>query len=197
MSILPGRTSPRRILRAALKARLIAAQTAVGTRWLTNRTRPYQQADSPAGTIYTLAARPQPWAEAPRRTLWTADIAIELFFSQTNAAAIPDDELDDLEQQVREAIGIDRFLGLVDEDVVLRNSYPTDWEVGMTRQGNALEGSARLTWTWEYITEEEEGSPSALQALETVGLDWDLREGEDPSGDPIDAADVVELPQTP
>lgn len=197
MGILPGLTSPRRLLRAALANRLTLAQTAVADRWVTNRARAYQTADSPAGSIYTLGARADKFGESPRRTKWVADIAIELYFGQAAGGAFPDDALDDLEQEIREAIAIDQTLGLGESEVALFDAYPSDWEVGITRQGERLDGAARLTWTWEYLTTELEGSPTDLVALETVGLDWDLRQGAADIGDPLDASDVVTLEQGP
>lgn len=132
---------PRKLIRHAIVAQLIAANTAAGARVTGTRVEPHKRGGLPAISVYTLREPVDAAASAdtaPREI--TRDVKVEIVGWVAHSDALPvDDAMDDLAEQIEAAMDVDPNLtgtaadSLLEETVmqVLEDNGGSDPMVGV------------------------------------------------------------------
>lgn len=179
--------NPRKVIRDAAKAALVAANTRAGTRVESNRPNPLSQRPSPEGgvqelpaiIIYTRSTKSSVYDESPRRYRHEAELAVECALE-----ILPDQDidttLDEFEQEIVEALLRDETLGGVADDMTLQSSANT-----FDESGAKLLGAVIITFTAVYYTEAPAQGTQTLADLSRIHTEHSLG-GEQP--DPRDRA---------
>jgi hypothetical protein len=105
-----GMAHPRKLIRQAVVALLIAANTAAGARVLGTRVVPHKKSGLPALSVYTLSDPVD--EDVSTGTEETHELELEIAGWVAHTDALPaDDAMDDLAEQVEAAMRSDPFLG--------------------------------------------------------------------------------------
>lgn len=174
---------PRKVVRDALAVMLVG-QTDAGDRVYSNRSRPQSIAKLPAIGIYNAGDTATMFDESPRRYRRRLNIAVDIYLKDTGGSDI-DDQLDDLADQVEQAIFKDTTVGGTVSDMVLGET--SDVMVSMQREQTAM---LTITWQATLYQDTPEVDAATLSDYESTHVDWDI-----PDGDPVDAEDNITLPQ--
>lgn len=167
----------RAAIRAAARARIVAAATVAGSNVLTNRPNPLAQnphaegggMQLPAVLIYTPSEQSEIFDESPRRYRRTLTMRVECVREVSATTAAIDDELDAFAGAVERALLTDPTLGEAVDDCELTGSDTT-----ITGSGAMLIGAAVLAFAVSYYTEEPEAGTPTLDALESIHTDYNL-----------------------
>lgn len=185
----------RKQLRHAVVSILKAAETAAGTRWYPNRFRPVWREDLPVGIVLVLDEQRVISTESPREYLVTLRLGIVGFVpatpvsSGTPARTIEaDDLLDDLGQEVQDALNFDHSLGGLAAD-----SRFGEWVVSELEPiDEVVMAAGRLVLEVDYLEAADEGGdPRLLADLRRVRAEHHL-EGSPPGR--VDALTDSTLP---
>ncbi len=173
---------PRTIIREALIALLVSANTAAGDRVDDTRVDPLKKGKLPALSVYTLSEPVDPASRETRPRELTRELKVEIvgWVGRTDDLSVAK-AMDRLARQVEAAIDRDPYLGELAADSVLDG---TDMEV-VEEDGNSdpVVGTLVLTYSITYRT------TTAALALE------DFREAEathKPTGGVADTAPAVD-----
>lgn len=161
-------THPRQQIREAVKAALVAASTAAGSRVYESRGIPWGMGELPAISVYSLNEQVDEGSRttAPRELDRTVNVAVDLVVSVPAQGAV-DDVLDALALQVENAMHADRTLGGVASDLMLIST-----EMGTVEGGQRPIAAAQLVYAVQYFTLAPE--PSAPENLEAASVTHDL-----------------------
>lgn len=181
--------TPRRLIREAVKTALIG-KTIAGTRVESSRPNPLSQQPHAAGghnelpaiIIYTHSTRSEVFDESPRRYRHEAELVVECACEIQPGQGL-DDQLDEFEEQVVQALLLDDTLGGTADDLVLTGST-----TGIDGSGNKLLGAVIISLQatfYTYAPAEGGGGELVLPDLERVHTEYSLS-GDQP--DPRDRA---------
>ena len=181
--------TPRRLIREAAKAALLG-KTIAGNRVESSRPNPLSQQPHAAGglnelpaiIIYTRSTRSEVFDESPRRYRHEAELVIECA-CEIGPGQDLDDQLDEFEEQVVNALLLDDTLGGTADDLVLVGSTNT-----IDGGGNKLLGAVIISLQatfYTYAPVQGGGGELVLPDLERVHVEYDLN-GQQP--DPRDRA---------
>lgn len=141
----------RKLIRAAIVAKLAAKVASVATRVTKTRLEPVRTAELPCINVYTTdveTVSEDSATSSPRELTRTARIAIDCW---AKADANVDDVVDDLAEEVEAAMDDDVFFVLGNavtiEDVILSST-----EIGLSNQGERPMGVAHLEYAVTYRT---------------------------------------------
>src|SRR5882724_2800579 len=104
---------PRKLIRHAAVATLVAANTAAGARVKATRVEPNKKSELPALAVYTLGEQTDKDSEmfAPREL--TRDLKLEITGWVSHTDADPaDDKMDDLAEQIEAAMDDNRYIAM-------------------------------------------------------------------------------------
>lgn len=181
-------SSERKAIRYAVKSALLN-KTAAADRVFANRTDPVmdQATDIDAGTeqfplllVFTRNERSEVFDESPRRYRRTAEVLVE---GTLNAGDQSDDALDDLAQEIENAVLVDDTLGGLVNDTKLTNTAMV-----LGSNGRKVIGGVTLTFEVEYFTYAPAEGVQSLDDLEMVDTQYSLS-GE--QTDPDDRAESI------
>lgn len=181
-------SSERKAIRAAMVAAL-SGKTSAATRVFANRTDPVmdQATDIDAGTeefpvllVFTRSETSEVFDESPRRYRRKAEVLVE---GTLNAGDQSDDALDDLADEIENAVLVDDTLGGTANDVKL-----TGTTMVLGSNGRKTIGGVTLTFEVEYFTYAPAAGVQVLDDLGTVNTQYDLN-GEQP--DTRDRAETI------
>jgi hypothetical protein len=179
---------------------LLMGETSAETRVFANRAAPvHAGAELPAIVVWADREEAQKEEEAPLVWRRKLEVRVEVIARALGHPAVAPtggatvslaDVLDDLCEEVEQILFKQpRFWGLDSlaspgfiQDLVFRGV-----EVEIREDGASLLGSAALTWEVSYDVEDGP-DPAELPNLTKVHVDYDL-----PDGEPVDAADDIEL----
>lgn len=139
---------PRQLIRYAIRAALLAADTAAEDRIYKTRVLPLRRTQLPAISIYTLeeSVAGDSAQTAPRELTRTAPVVIEAWIA--NQAGIDlDDAMDDLALEIETAMHADPYLGDTAGDSIL-----ADTVLEVIEQGDRKLGLVSLTYDVTYRT---------------------------------------------
>lgn len=112
---------PRELIRHAVVALLVAANTNAGTRVKATRVEPNKKSGLPAISVYTLNDPVDPEASSEMEEVHQLELEITLWVAHSEATPV-DDAMDSLADQVKTAMLDDPYLGGLANDVQLRGS---------------------------------------------------------------------------
>lgn len=167
--------NPRRLIRDAAKAALIG-KTIAGTRVESGRPTPLSQQPHAAGglnelpaiIVYTRSTTSEIFDESPRRYKHEAELVVECACEIGPDGAI-DDQLDDFEDQVVQALLIDDTLGGTADDLVLTGSTNT-----IDGTGNKLLGAVIISLQARFYTYAPLPGTQDLPDLNSVHTQYSL-----------------------
>lgn len=165
----------RRLIREAAKAMLVS-KTIAGLNVASSRPNPLSQRPSahggleelPAVIIYTRSTKSEVFDESPRRYRHEAELAVECAMEIDPDQEL-DDQLDDFEQQVVDALLIDDTLGGIAEDLKLTGSTNT-----IDGTGEKLLGAVIITFQAVYFTDLPESILEDLPNFSTAHTEYSL-----------------------
>lgn len=178
--------TPRQLIREAAKAALLN-NTRAGARVYSGRPNPLSQQPSalggldelPAIIIYTRATKSKVFDESPRRYRHEADLTVECSL-EIGAGQEIDDELEEFEQEVHNALLLDDSLGDTADDLMLTGSTNT-----INGDGDRLLAAVIITFEAIFYTEAPVPGTQTLDDLERVHVEFSLDGNQD---DPDDRA---------
>lgn len=140
---------PRKLIRLAAVSALKLANTSAGQRVIPSKMVPWRDIELPAIGVYILdeLVDEESADSAPRKLLRTADLTI---IGAVKAGVGVDNALDDLAEQIEQAIEVDPMLAGTAEDCFLRQT-----EIGIPEEGTSERGMIRLVYRasyWRYST---------------------------------------------
>ena len=185
---------PRRLIREAVAAALVD-KTRAGPRVFSNRPNALSQAPSalpgdtrefPAIIVYTRSTRSEVFDESPRRYRHEAELFVECADEILPGDEI-DDQLDQFEQEVSDALLLDDTLGGTADDLRFTGST-----MAVRADGAQLLGACVLSFNAIYFTYAPAEGAQALDSLRHVHVEYSLDGGQD---DPRDRAktDIADL----
>lgn len=144
---------PRKLIRHAIVAQLIAASTAAGARVTGTRVEPHNRKTGlPAISVYTLREpvdQDQSAQTSPREL--TRDVKVEIVGWVAHSDALPvDDAMDDLAEQIEAAMDGDPYLGGEAADSILEETVMQ--VVEDNGSSDPLVGVVALTYSVTYRT---------------------------------------------
>lgn len=146
----------RKVIRQAIVARLIAANTAAGARVTSTRIDPYKKTRLPAISVYCLREPVvNAGSDSSIREI-TRDAKVEIVGTVAHSDALPaDDAMDDIAEQIEDAMSLDETLGGAAADSVLEST-----EIQIDDEGgpDPLVGRIVLTYSITYRTTPPEGT---------------------------------------
>lgn len=138
---------PRKLIRHAVVALLAAANTAAGARVQGTRVEPHKQSQLPALSVYTLADPVN--EDASTQTEDAHEVQLEIAGWVAHADSYPvDDAMDDLAEQVENAMRLSPFLGTAAR--MVRFLGTTMRVVEDDGRSDPLVGIVTLTFVVEY-----------------------------------------------
>lgn len=165
---------PRKLIRQAIVDALKAASTAAGQRVYKSRATPWRTVELPAISVFSAEELVDEGSEesSPRELKRGADFVLDLVLAMPADGDV-DDALDDLAEQVENAIDQDRYLGNTASDSFLVSST-----FGEVPEGNRPMGALRLVYRTRYLTD----APAATQVvpLQKAGVTHDLGAAQHP-----------------
>lgn len=181
---------PRKLIRHAAVARLIAASTAAGTRVEATREEPNRRGELPAIGVYTSTESVEEVGDtAPRELTRVPELHIVAWVghSQANPA---DDRMDDIAEQIEAAMESDRYLGgtVGGQGAILTS---TDMRVRAAEGNDPIVGIIVLTYSATYYTSPAVGP---LDDFLTAKATHDLVGGVTDTVPAIDEFTVQEIP---
>lgn len=145
---------PRKLIRKAVVALLVGANTAAESRVFPTRVPPIRKTELPAIAVYTEDEETDQdsMTTAPRELKRDVDMSIELFVANSDGYSI-DDAMDDLAEQVEAAMNGNRYLSGTASESVLAAT-----ESGVA-EGSAdpLIGISKLTYRVTYRSDTATG----------------------------------------
>jgi len=157
---------PRKLLRQAVVAQLVAASTAAGARVEATREIPRRRATEPAIGVYTPEEENESTGRsAPRESMRSTQLIIEGIVVGSSGV---DDALDDLAEQIEDALDADdTFGGKASESSYVRTELET------LEDGARTVGLVRLTYNAVYF-KLAPAAVAAEDAFEVASLKYDL-----------------------
>lgn len=185
----------RKLIRHKVTEILKAAQTDCGEKWHPSRARGLWPNELPAGMVYTLDEEVTGAKEtAPRELKRSVSLSIEFARKGESEQGAPelfggatlDDQMDDLAEQIEQALFADDTLGGLAADC-----YLTRTMFGIEIDGEEVSMTGRMTFTVEYYTYAP--AFAYLDDFVTARQEYDIA-AEETDGT-VDAADTTTLPQ--
>lgn len=178
---------PRKELRQAVVALLVAADTDAGERVHTERVDPLKKTGLPAIAVYTLSEEVDQGASevtSPRELTRIANLEIAGFVGGIDEASVAD-AMDDLAEQIEAAMDADPAIGGKAADSILLNTVAELQEGGRT---DPLAGIIVLTYQVTYYT--SPAAPANLDDLLRVDAQHELVGG---VADTVPAEDLFDV----
>lgn len=172
-------SSGRKVIRQKI-VDLLMSKTRAEDRVFSSPARNIWAENLPAILVYSRNEIVDEFATAPRTLRRKLRLAIECV---ANADEQLDNELDDMGQEVEEALGADESLGGIAADCILEQA-----DMELKGDGNTVIGSCTLTYLVTYLTELKD--ESEIVPLERIDVAYDLS-----SDESIEATDSIDLPQ--
>lgn len=174
----------RKLIRKAAMGMLVG-KTVAGTNVASSRPNPLSQRPSahggkeelPAIIIYTRSTKSEVFDESPRRYRHEAELVVECA-CEIKADEELDDQLDDFEQEVVDALLADDSLGGLTDDLLLTGSTNT-----IADAGEKLLGAVIITFQAVYFTDLPESIIDNLPPLRTVHTEYSLDDAQDDTRD--------------
>lgn len=165
----------RKLIREAAKAMLVN-KTIANANVASSRPNPLSQNPSahggteelPAIIIYTRSTKSEVFDESPRRYRHEAELAVECALEIKSGEEL-DDQLDNFEQEVVDALLADDSLGGIAEDLMLTGSTNT-----IADAGEKLLGAVIITFQAVYFTDLPESIIENMPPLDTVHTEYSL-----------------------
>lgn len=176
-----------KLLRQAAVNALVG-KTRAGAKVFSNRPNPLQQAPSalpggakelPAIIVYTRSTRSEVFDESPRRYKHETELTVEAALEVTAGTEI-DDDLDEFEQEVLDALLVDDTLGGTVDDLQLTGSTNT-----IGGDGAKLLAAVIITFEARHFTYAPAEDTQSLDDLDHVHTEYSLGGAQD---DPRDRA---------
>lgn len=155
----------RKLIRQAVVALLVGANTAAGARVKATRFDPHKKSQLPAIAVYTTSEPVDLGASentAPRELTRNVKVEIVGFVAHTDALPV-DDAMDDIAEQIEAAMDEDRYLGGKAADSILES---TELEVVEGEGSDPIVGVVSLTYSVTYRT--SPAAPDDLQDFRSV-----------------------------
>ena len=163
----------RKVIRDAVAAALVAANTTVGTRVFKTQTVPWRQQKLPAVGIGILSETSEDQGSAPRQLTRTADLTI---VGVLDASGQVDDALDALALEIERAMHADPTFGDVCND-----SRLTGTELAIDEDGSKSIGFLRLTYQVTYYTGAPDADDVELVDLTAIDTTYSLENQQQPA----------------
>ncbi|MCP3916148.1 MAG: hypothetical protein GY711_11380 [bacterium] len=177
-------SAQRKAIRHAMKAMLIAAGTAAGERVFTNRGHALNEQQLPAIVIVNGGEQIEEHTKAPLEYEREAEIRVEIYVRREDTA---DDDLDDLADEVEQAIFFDESVECTVEKVRLTGVSETVVEA----DANVDTAAIALTYTATYFTAQPDAE--GLFDLEHVHAEYETGGGDN---EVPEAVDDIAIPTT-
>lgn len=149
---------PRKLIRQAVAALLVSADTAAGDRVTATRVEPHRSTELPAISVYTLTEvidREASIATAPRELSRVLTLQIRGWVSHSDNDPV-DDRMDDLAEEIEAAMDLDRYISDSATDAILVNTETEILEgVGAN---DPLIGMVTLTYSVSYLSSLADGT---------------------------------------
>lgn len=184
----------RKVIRKKI-AEILKDKTNAGGRVYPNATVPPWQEELPVILVYTVSENASKYAEAPRELERALSVTIEIIaegpeVNEELADFKPgevsvEDQVDNIAEQVENAMSADETFGGLTDDSILTNT-----EFEFDGNGGSPIGSARLTYSVTYFTMSPRSNPE-FPAFNTAGVDYNIGEDENTR----EAKDIIALPQ--
>lgn len=161
MILTLGMAHPRKLIRQAVVALLVDANTAAEARVLGTRVEPHKKSQLPAISVYTLREPIDQDASAgtaPHEIVRDLKLEVVGWVAHTDALPV-DDAMDDLAEQIEAAMDADPYLGVLAGDTVLEDTVMQVLEDD--GRSDPLIGIVTLTYSVTYRT-----SPAAPSDLD-------------------------------
>lgn len=157
---------PRKLIRHAVVALLVSANTAAGARVSGTRVEPHKKSGLPAISVYTLREpidQERSEGTAPREL--TRDVKVEIVGWVAHSDELPvDDAMDDLAEEIEAAMDADPFIGGEAGDSVLEETVMQVLEDD--GRSDPLIGIVTLTYSVTYRT--SPAAPADLHDFRSV-----------------------------
>jgi hypothetical protein len=143
---------PRMLIRQAVRDLLEDANTAAGARVTTTRVDPHQKGSLPAIGVYTLNdhVTPESATTAPVELTHELELEISAWVEHTQAVSV-DDAMDNIAEQIENAMDIDPYLRNTAGDSILDSTLMEVVEID--GRSSPLVGIVVLTYTVTYRNE--------------------------------------------
>jgi hypothetical protein len=164
---------PRRAIREAVKAKLLAADiTDVGSRIDESRIAPHPRAQLPKISVYTDSESVDPASQlsSPPRYKRDLTLALEIWVEAENDV---EDSLDELCLEVESALCVDPFLN----NTCSRATFQST-EVAISVDGQRPVAVARMLWSIHYYSELPAVSDQTFDTFNTVEAKYTKLDGE-------------------
>jgi hypothetical protein len=156
---------PRQLIREAVCAQLVAADTAAESRVFETRIIPIRQPELPAIAVYTLEESVEESGSAPRELKRVLQLMVE---GAATGADI-DDTLDDLALEIERAMHSDETFGGTASDALMAST-----DVEILEQGQKLIGVVRIVYQVTYYTHAPEAADVPLDNFNTFDVHTSL-----------------------
>lgn len=181
----------RKLIRQAVVALLISANTAAGSRVQGTRVEPHKKSQLPAVSVYTLSepVAPESAVTSPREL--TRELKLEITGWVAHTDGIPvDDAMDNLAEQIEAAMDVDQYLGGKAADSILEE---TEMQViEDDGRSDPLVGIVTLTYSVTYRT--APAAPANLDDFLSVDATQKIAGGVPSTVSPNDQFIVQEVP---
>lgn len=185
MILTGGMAHPRKLIRQAVVALLIAANTAAGTRVKGTRVDPIKKTDLPAIGVYTLNDAVVEDDSTETEEAHEIELEVACWVADTEALSM-DDAMDDIADQVETAMKVDPYLGGKSSD--LRLVGTTMEAVEENGRVSPTIGIAVLTYAVKYRSSLT-ADASALDDFTTVVATQKITGGVPDPGGTVPASD--------
>lgn len=189
-------THPRTLLRRFVRDRLIG-RTLAGERVSTNPGVPVGGEGSYELRIHDRAETVETFEEAPRSYERSLTLAVDCYAERsldfTDDQSL-DERVDALAWEVERILSPllpSHDLGACGISVVWEKTGFASLQTDFGADGERVEGGCRLEWTVAYVTSHHREGAGSLEDLETVAVDLDSDQGDDP-----EAADEIAIDQS-
>lgn len=180
---------PRKLIRQAVVALLVAANTAAGPRVKGTRVEPHKKGQLPAIAVYTLTDPVDEDASSQTEEAHVVELEIAGWVAHTDA--IPaDDAMDDLAEQIENAMKADPYLGGKASEVTLVGTVME--VVAPNGQSDPLVGIVVLTYSVAYWADKT--ATAVLDDFRTVDATHQIAGG---VADTVPAEDTFTVQEPP
>lgn len=163
----------RQLIRKAIQAALLAADTSADTRVYTTRKVPYKRLELPSIAIYSLKEPVDPDSKNTAPRVLTRDLAVAIEAVVKEGENV-DDAMDDIALEIEQAMHIDPTFGDVCCDSLL-----SDTELELAEVGDQPVGRVTLLYTVTYMTGAPEAEDTDLDDFASAGVTYPQREAAD------------------
>lgn len=192
MILTAGMAHQRKLIRQAVVALLISANTAAGARVLGTRFDPHKKSQLPAISVYSLNEETDQdlsAQSAPRELTRKLQLEIAGFVAHSDAVPV-DDAMDNLAEQIEAAMDANRYLTDTAADSILDGCVME--VVEDDGRSDPIIGVVALTYLVTYRT--SPAAPTGLGDFVTVDAKYQLEGGVE---DTVPAEDTFTVQETP